>query len=429
MNEGSDHTKNGISIFEPIQDLEHDYLGRFQFSQRLLDRISEVDCPTTIGLYGGWGVGKTSILNMVIELNEQQNIPIVEKPIIEYIDVWPYEVSGDIAIPVLVKTRKLIGPTPPANYSKSWRRILGVLVQAGVDIALRRALDLELGDVKNYADNLKDISPDQMNIRDLETLIDDIQGAQRAYNDVVQLARKSNQNRRLVFLIDNLDRCSPENVVRLLESVKNFLYAPNCVWIFAMDSGVIASYIDRKYNGTRMDGNSYLDKIIPEQFHIPPVSGKELEKLDHFLSMAKPISQAGLPAIDLTKIPQLPEVLIPRRLLKTAHKFYRVYSLETDLGNPGNPDLVFSLILLYNTWPTFYERFSSESTTHVRGILANFIPKEEHSQYLIPIPKDYLDDRSLAHYVNACFMKGQDMDSIQDLLVGSMVWLRGVGLP
>ncbi len=429
MNEGLGNITNKTNIFDPIRELEFDHLGRIQFVQQLLNRMSEPDCSTTIGLYGGWGIGKTSVLNLMILLNDQKKVPIPEKPLIEYIDVWPYEVSGDLALPIIVQTRKLLAKVPPASYDKSWRRIMGVITQAGADIVLRHMLKLELSDVKGYIDNLKDVSPDQLNIRDLETLVDDIHGAQKAFQDLIQLARTANQNRRLVFLIDNLDRCSPENVVRLLESIKNFLYDPNCIWVFAMDSGVIASYIDRKYEGTKMDGNSYLDKIILEQFHIPPVSGKDMMKLQQFLSSAKPASIAGLPSIDLQKIPQLPETLVPRRLLKTAHRFYKAYTSVSQLGAPATPDIIFSLILLYNTWPAFYERFSSESHDHVRGILANFIQKEQNASHLIPIPQKFLDDRSLTHYINHCFIKGQDIESLQILLAGSMAWLREVGLP
>jgi hypothetical protein len=196
-----------------------------------------------------------------------------------------------------------------------------------------------------------------------------------------------------------------------------------------MDSGVIASYIDRKYEGTRMDGNSYLDKIIPEQYHIPPISGHNRDKLERFLSSAQPIQRTGLPVIDLRKIPQIPEVLVPRRLLKTAHKFYEAYSSDLQLRSPAGPDLVFSLILLNNTWPGFYERFSSEVLNHVRGILANFMPEDQRTCHPIPLPQSFLDDRSLTYYIDYCFIKEHDSESMCKSLVASMAWLREVGLP
>lgn len=432
MQKGMGITSINSQIFDPIETQEHDYLGRVTFAYRLLARLSEQNCSPTIGLYGGWGVGKTSILNLILKLNKKYEGEGNRQPLIEYIDAWPYEVSGDLAIPMLVRTRKLIGKIPPANYAKSWSRILGVLAQAGADLSLRYIFNsqITLEDVKGYGDNLEDVAPFEKNIRDLEKLIDDIQGAQNAFEELIRLVRKENQERRIVFLIDNLDRCSPENVVRLLESIKNFLSAPNCTWVFAMDSGVIASYINKKYEDTKMDGNSYLDKIIPEQYHIPPVSSSDMPKLQAFLARALPETHNGkLPDINLMKIPQLPEVLVPRRLLKTAHRFYRAYMTSSKLGASAEPDMIFALILLYNSWPAFYERFSSDQPEHVRGILANFIQKEQNSPHLIPLPQKYLADRSLMHYMYHCFIKGQDLDAVQHVLAGSMAWLREAGLP
>jgi hypothetical protein len=429
MTKVSDCIENNINIFDPVQGSGSDLLGRIQIAKTILNRISEMDYPRTIGLYGGWGIGKTSILNLMNAINEEKKIPLIEKPLITYLDVWPYEVSGNLALPIIIQIRSLFGGIPPAEYSKSWRKITGVLFQAGTDILLRRTLDLELSDVKGYVDNLKDVSPDQVNIRDFETLVDNIRGARNSFVDMVRLARQANHDRRLVFLIDNLDRCSPDNVVQLLESIKNFLDVPNCVWVFAMDSGVIASYIDHKYAGTSMDGNSYLDKIIPEQYQIPPVSGKDLQILERFLSKAKPSIRGGLPSIDLSKIPQIPEVLVPRRLLKTAHKFYKIHSMDSDVSSPASPDLIFSLILLYNSWPAFYERFSSEESSHVAGILVNFLPEKERNFDLVPIPQKYSEDRSLTHYMTHCFIRNQDLSAIPLTLAASMAWLRRVGLP
>jgi hypothetical protein len=362
-------------------------------------------------------------------INEQDRIPLLEKPLLKYIDVWPYEVSGDLALPILVQMRDWMGTQDPSTYSISWRRILGVAVQVGIDIALRKYLDLRVSDFKEYGENFNEASSHQRRIKELESQIDDIRQAQDAFCELAQLVSNANQDRKIIFLVDNLDRCSPENVVRLLESVKNFLHAPNCVWVFAMDSGVVASYIDHKYEGTQMDGNSYLDKIVPEQYHIPRISVDDMNKLHQFLAMVQPANAAGLPVIDLRKVPQIPEVLVPRRLLKSAHKFYEAYTSDSRLGGGANPDLVFLLILLYNTWPAFYEHFSSGSVEHVRGILANFTEKDQKANGPIPMSERFTEDRALKHYLNHCFLLEQNIDTVCSMLVHCMMWLRDVGLP
>jgi hypothetical protein len=134
-----------------------------------------------------------------------------------------------------------------------------------------------------------------------------------------------------------------------------------------------------------------------------------------------------VPPVDLGKIPQIPEVLVPRRLLKTAHKFYEAYTGDLSTRSAATPDMVFSLILLYNTWPAFYEHFASGKVDHVRGILANFV--DNGAIPGIPLSKKFTEDQALKHYLNACFIQGQNPDTVNATLSSCMVWLRQVGLP
>ena len=249
-------------VFDPIQDIESDCLGRYQFARRIWKRVSAPDCSSAVGLYGGWGTGKTSILNLMKKINEQENLSPLEKPLMEVFDVWPYEVSGDLSLPILFQMQRWESDLELDTHSLYWRRVFGVLGQAGMDIALQKLLNMRTSDLQGYMASLKE----------LKTHVDDIREAQNAFCELAALVSKAHHNRRIVFLVDNLDRCSPENVVRLLESIKNFLHAPNCVWVFAMDSGVVASYIDHKYEGTRMGTVTWIrscrSNII---FHLFPI--------------------------------------------------------------------------------------------------------------------------------------------------------------
>lgn len=73
---------------KPIENFNEDVLGRAFFARQLATAILAFDSKDnfTIGLYGKWGSGKTSIINMVIEEIEDQrksrsnsNIPIIIK--------------------------------------------------------------------------------------------------------------------------------------------------------------------------------------------------------------------------------------------------------------------------------------------------------------------------------------------------------------
>lgn len=420
---------------DPVKLLEifdRDFLLRQRFARRVLNRLSDPNCPAALGLYGGWGVGKTFLLKLLMALNERDRQPGQKQKLhFEYIDAWTYEISGDLALPIIVKIRKLI-KMPVGDYSTPWRRVVGVLSRAVLDVSLRNLVGLEWGDVEGYANEVKAKEIEKSPIKSLGMLVDEIAETRVAFSQIVKLARQETASQRLILLVDNLDRCSPENVVRLLESVKNYFYVPEeCIWVFAVDAGVVASYIDKKYEDTRMDGNSYLDKIIPEQFHIPPISERDMNAQRQFLAAVQP-GRPGLPQIDLQQIPPMPEALVPRRLLKTARKFYEAYSADTLHGTPASPDTVFALILLYNAWPVFYERFSSDLPGHVGGILSNFVTEEEAKIWKyarVPLSSKFTGEMSLGYYLYRCFIKNREPADSCKALAASMVWLREVGLP
>ncbi|MBA2868865.1 P-loop NTPase fold protein [Methanococcus maripaludis] len=61
---------NSILKDEPISNFKDDLLGRGSFSRSLADRIMYADCENeslVIGLYGQWGSGKSSIINLMLE--------------------------------------------------------------------------------------------------------------------------------------------------------------------------------------------------------------------------------------------------------------------------------------------------------------------------------------------------------------------------
>ena len=410
-------------LFEPIVSATGDLMGRTELAEQIIKRLQEADCPSTIGVYGGWGTGKTSLLNLMKEASPSGLH-------FEYLDVWPYEISGDLSVPLLAKIRMLIGDTFPKDlYQHEWKRVAGVLLQAGSDLLLRHVIKLELSDIERYAKNLKDVAPSGTSIRDFETITDEIDGAQNAFKTLISLAQKARGDKRLIFLIDNLDRCSPENVVRLLESIKNFLYAPDCVWVFAMDSGAVASYIDKKYDGTCMDGNSYLDKIIPEQYHLSlPPSGSE-ESISNLLRRAG----GDLPVEYARELPLLPSVLVPRRLLKSARKLADFF--ECNPYYQINRKTVFVLILLYHTWPEFYQRISSFDENHIARILANFFKEQEDAwgkYQVLPIAPKFTSDQELTYFLQQSFpgyVREENIPNLIQEIRYAIEGLKRTGLP
>ncbi len=436
MNQG--RIKHGTpNIHDPIaistDDIEkRDILQRHRLAERILKRLGEPDCPRVVGIYGSWGTGKTSLVNMLIHANGGEN---GQNFCILNIDAWKYESGDGLLIPVIIHFKELTGS---AELPDIWKSIAKRAV-ATAGIAIGDGLlspfgvgPSQIGDVYDKLSSRDDQASYIAILEKWERQADEIEETEKAFEKLVSTAIQFQGGKRILICVDNLDRCSPENAVRLLESVKNFFQVPGCIWLFAIDSDVVAGYINKKYQDTGVDGYSYLDKIIPEQFHLSlsPVTDRQL--IETLLQYA--IGEGRFQFDVENKVPQIPKVLVPRRLIKSARKFAEFYkSRHASRGIP--PETVMMLCLLYHTWPNFYQRLSSGSDNHIQRILENFFPEEVNpsnaSKSIIPLHESLVKDSELTYFVRMAF-PGIYSDSpvkyVKDIILG-LSGLRECGLP
>lgn len=78
------------SADRPINSIEEDKLGRGLFSKQLGRAIYEYggEDSLVIGIYGKWGTGKTSVLNMAIQELDTISDEDSSKPIIVKFNPW-----------------------------------------------------------------------------------------------------------------------------------------------------------------------------------------------------------------------------------------------------------------------------------------------------------------------------------------------------
>ena len=74
-----------------------------------------------------------------------------------------------------------------------------------------------------------------------------------------------NTNKKLVIIIDELDRCSKENLIQFFDSIENFINIKNITFIFSLNPKILQS------KNTSLD-MVYLDKYFKIPYYLPPVT-------------------------------------------------------------------------------------------------------------------------------------------------------------
>ena len=84
----------------------------------------------------------------------------------------------------------------------------------------------------------------------------------------------------LVVFIDDLDRCLPDKMIQVLETIKLFMDKRGCIFILGADITIIQQAISKHYEDSQLTGDNtkeYLDKIIQLRFDLPPIRDINME--------------------------------------------------------------------------------------------------------------------------------------------------------
>ena len=298
-----------------------DYLNFGEVSDLAVDILSAKNMlPISIGIFGNWGAGKSSLLKLIetkLEDDEQDYIVI-------NFDAWLYQGFDDARASLLevIATELLKASKEDETLFKKSKgllnrvngfRTLGLLaegaalafgvptggliarsvstigeatngVQSESEYVAGRAL---VGDVKNEFD--KTIKP-----KESETPPEQIHAFRTEYEEILEELDKP-----VVIIIDNLDRCLPVNDIHTLEAIRLFLFLKNTAFIIAADEEMIKSSVAEHFKGsTDRHQLDYIDKLIQVPIRVPKAGVREIRS---YLFMLYAI-EAG---IDSTKLNNL----------------------------------------------------------------------------------------------------------------------------
>lgn len=146
------------------------------------------------------------------------------------------------------------------------------------------------------------------------------------FNDVCRAMRHGG-NAGLVVMIDDLDRCQPDNVLEVLEAVNFLVSAGPCFIFLGIDKEKVISAVTQKLGGDARYAERYLEKLVNIEVSVPEATA------DRTATLAAP------PEDETTRSPW-PERI--RRMLQAAPDalapaFVAVMVLLTVLAIPAPP--------------------------------------------------------------------------------------------
>lgn len=270
--------------------LDYDYL--IQTVQNII--MDDALLPASIGVYGDWGSGKSSLMYMCKErlTKADKNTKCL------VFNGWLFENYEDAKTAILGTILDEI--SKEESLSQKAKDIIKGLYQSidkfklvtgalkyGTDFLLTGGIGslfsltagqfLKNNQKNTEKDDLEDIHSnisDELNNKELR---EDIRKFQKEFATLLEESKIS----RLVVFIDELDRCRPDTILDTLEAIKLFLFEGKVAFVIGADERHISYAVKSKFKdieGIQIDiGKEYLEKLIQYPIRIPRLNADEVE--------------------------------------------------------------------------------------------------------------------------------------------------------
>lgn len=290
-------------------ETREDLLGYQVHASLLKDVILDKEMlPTSIGIFGNWGAGKSSLMLLLqkeidewvqkttIE-NEQKETLKVNNLILQIrFNSWKFEnyesTKNTLIIEILEAIASDISNRKDAFEKAddllkriSLLRVGMYVIKKGVQlVTASNSLPQEVSDLIPSIDELTDfLEPDEAKALVEELKVQNTVRFISKFRELFERIVIAAGYRAIVVYIDDLDRCNPPKVVDCLEAIKLFLNVANTAFVIGADERIVELAIQEKYHVVEdkkerfSPFSDYLEKLIQLPYKLPKLSFSEQE--------------------------------------------------------------------------------------------------------------------------------------------------------
>jgi KAP family P-loop domain len=320
-----------------------------------LAEIVMVSAPRfAIGLFGGWGSGKTTLMQAIeAQLDDSRAIAV-------RFSAWRYEKEEHLIVPLLdtIRDALIVWGTGRKGHQQAAQKtaktigmvMRSILAGSSVKLGVPGAIDFSFDANKALA------AAEQRSQANAAARVprSSYHASFRALKEAFEEFAGPDANRRIVVFVDDLDRCLPESALQVLESMKLFFDLDGFVFVVGLDRDVVETVIDSKFPrvqqadgdtaATTIRGFEYIKKIFQVPFPLTPVV---LDQLPEFLDCA--FDEADLPSaqrheLEQVVVPHLRYVVgddnVNPREIK---RYINAYTLVTRIHRDLDPAVLLAL--------------------------------------------------------------------------------------
>ncbi len=360
---------------------EFDLLDTKKYANTLENIVEKSKTPLTIGIFGEWGSGKSSIINTVKNNIDENKIKFI------IYDAWKYqgdsfrrmflrELANQLDIKMqdnfesfYIDKNENTEVTKGINWAFFGILTVSVLILLELDIfkdvkqetilvfiaTIIGIIGKDIFDKYSITINrLKLFAPEQFE-EIYNEIIDTI--FKQDFNPIKWVKKILNKDiEKIVIVIDNLDRCDDNAIYELLTTIKTFLQKENVIFIIPIDDLRLKKFLSKNHNLDEKEVDEFLRKIFDVTLKI-----KQFKPLDifHYTNQLNQKYNLHLQpdTVDIFAkeyatnprriIQVINNLLVEKNILKTKYdeKFVEQYE-----------SIIAKLLIIREEWPDFYKK-------------------------------------------------------------------------
>lgn len=242
---------------------ENDKLNREVVADNLEKIIAATNGSLVLSIDAGWGNGKTTFINMWRKKLDKTN---AYKTL--YFNAWENDDCEDPLLALIGEIEEELISNQEEIYvtkiKETGKKLLKKAVPTLIKIFTNNALDIEGLDLDDS--NKQHIIEGAGKLGEFENYKQ--QKMSKANFKEALAEYQKNEGRKVIFFIDELDRCRPTFAIETLEKIKHLFNIDNFVFVLALDKRQLSHSIKTLY-GQDMDSVGYLRRFIDLEFMLP----------------------------------------------------------------------------------------------------------------------------------------------------------------
>jgi len=394
---------------EAVQEIGNDRLKHPSIAEAIKDIVVNCPLPFTIGLFGKWGTGKSSIANFLksklVECREK--IVVVDFDVLKYAEdslrrYFLINLVAKLKEQKSLKDKYELNERVENSTSRSfegalkiswakvarfWQAIVIFLVVIFIGgcminnispsfLQIYIASFISLGFMTSAILFLFQVGSDIFTT-ETKTLsqerLKDAHEFEKEFGKIIN----DTKTERILIIIDNLDRCTHSKAVEVLSMIKTFLEpkGKKCIFLVQCDEEAIKKHLENVYaknentkpNEDFFDADEFLRKFFNTSIKIPPFIDADLEEytkeLLHETSVEIFDNNADLVSIITQEFRENPRQI--KQFINTLLSYY-LLALERESGNDpvimlsrvitDNPAFLAKFLIIQKKWPEFYKK-------------------------------------------------------------------------